>query len=54
MFDNIVSLHFTTGPTSESETMASATMSSEGEEMKYCTEIAVKDHVEDWMTGVLN
>lgn len=50
MLVNIVSLNFVTGPACET----SAIMSNEGEEMKYCTEIAAKDHVKDWMTGVLN
>ena len=52
MFDNISSLRFITGPTSEP--LASAMISSEGEEMEYRTGIVAEGRVEDWMTGVLN
>ena len=52
MFDNIASLKFVSGPSGEQ--LASAMISSEGEDMTYRTNVAAEGRVEDWMTGVLN
>ena len=52
MFDNIASLRFTKGP--NSETIASAMVSGEGEFMDFRNPVPAEGRVEDWMTDVLN
>ncbi|XP_064612357.1 LOW QUALITY PROTEIN: dynein axonemal heavy chain 10-like [Liolophura sinensis] len=51
MFDNISKLRFTKGP--NSEILAGAMISSEGEVMDYRTVVPAEGRVEDWMTAVL-
>ncbi len=52
MFDNIASLRFIKGP--NSEMIAMAMISGEGEVMEYRNPITADGRVEDWMTNVLN
>ena len=52
MYDNISQLRFATGPSQED--MATAMISSEGEEMVFRAGVVVEGKVEDWMTCVLN
>ena len=51
MYDNIASLRFVKG--SNSETLATAMISAEGEVMEFRTHIPAEGRVEDWMTSVL-
>ena len=51
MFDNVASLRFVSGP--NSETLASAMISAEGEVMDFKSPVAAEGRVEDWMTDVL-
>ena len=52
MFDNISKLRFIAG--SADESVASAMISSEGEEMEFRSIVTAEGRVEDWMTNVLN
>lgn len=52
MFDNIARLHFEEG-NSSNEVIATAMISSEGEEMKFNQVIQAEGRVEDWMKNVL-
>ena len=52
MFDNVAKLRFTKG--AADEPIATAMVSSEGEEMEYKAPVTAEGRVEDWMTNVLN
>lgn len=52
MFDNIASLKFVKGQ--NSEMIAMAMVSSEGETMEYQSPVTADGRVEEWMTNVLN
>ena len=53
MFDNIAKLNFEESATSN-ELVATAMISSEGEQMEFKTSVSAEGRVEDWMTKVLD